>query len=160
MSPEAAKFLKRLESEQDSLEVRRLRSLLETPEAYFEPPSRLVALAGDLEPTYRIRYQIAKRDKNTRRLIGLSSLVSALQASSPSRRIVHRSVVGEWELGEIFLDADTDEIVGIVVITMSVHTRAYYRGELKGDPSAARPNVLTPARDAYRRAAKRKKIMA
>lgn len=159
MSRETAKLLKRLESEEDSLVVRRLRALLKTSEARVEPPSDHIVLAGALEQTYRVRNQIAIADKNTRSLLGLSQLVSALQASSPTRKIHMQSVVGDLELGEIFLDAETNEIVGAVVITMSDHTRAYYRGELKGRPFETVTPEKKPAA-ASRRVVKQKKVMA
>jgi hypothetical protein len=159
MSRETAKLLKRLESEEDSVVVRSLRALLETRDARVEPPSGHIALAGNLEPTYRVRNQFAIEKKNTGRLLGLSQLVSALQASSPSRKIEVRSVVGDLKLGEIFFDAETNEIVGAVVITMSAHTRAYYRGELKGRPFDRATSEKKPA-TVSRRIVKQKRVMA
>lgn len=160
MSRETAKLLKRLEAEEDSVVVRRLCALLKTPEARVEPSSEHIVLAGALEPTYRVRNQIAILNKNTKRLLGLSQLVSALQASSPTRKIQIRSVVGDLELGEIFFDAETDEIVGAVVITMSAHTRAYYRGELTNDPTGATQGVRKPSKPTPRRVVKQTKVMA
>jgi hypothetical protein len=160
MSRETAKLLKWLESEKDSLVIRRLRALLETPNARVEPSSGLTALAGDLEPIYRVRNQIAMERKNTKYFLGLSQLASALQASSPSRKIQIRGVVGDLELGEIFFDAETNEIIGVVVITMSAHTRAYYRGELINDPTGATQGLRKPSKTLPRRVVKQKKVMA
>ena len=158
MSQEASKLLKRLAAEGNSSVIRRLRALLETPQARVLPSSEHLAQADDLESIYRVRSEFAKERK--RRFVGLSSLVSSLQASAPSRQIEIRSVVGELEKADIFFDAQTKDLIGAVVITMSAHTRAYYRGELTGNPLEARSSARKPARTSTHRAAKEIRVTA
>jgi len=158
MSQETSKLLRRLAAEEDSSMIRRLRALLETPQARVLPSSEHLVQAGDLEPIYRVRNEFAKERK--RRFLGLSSLVSSLQASAPSRQIEIRSVVGELEKADIFFDAQTKDLIGAVVITMSAHTRAFYRGELTGNPLEARSSTRKPARTSTHRAAKETRVIA
>jgi len=149
MSQEASKLLKRLAAEGNSSVIRRLRALLETPQARVLPSSEHLAQADDLESIYRVRSEFAKERK--RRFVGLSSLVSSLQASAPSRQL---------EKADIFFDAQTKDLIGAVVITMSAHTRAYYRGELTGNPLEARSSARKPARTSTHRAAKETRVTA
>jgi hypothetical protein len=158
MSLAASELSKRLAVEGDSPEVRRIRALLETPEAQVMPSSGHFSLAGDLEPTYRIRQQYAKSQK--RHFVGLPSLVSALQASPASRKIEICKVVGDVECGNLFFDAETGRLVGAVAIKMSAHTRAYYRGELTGKPFENSSHDKKPVTASSRRAEKHKKVMA
>jgi hypothetical protein len=151
MSLETSALLDRLASVADSAAVRRLRSLLSDAAAHVRPPSNQTVLASDIEPLWQVRQQNAK--SQNRRFIGLSSLLTQLQKSSPDRQIEIRHAMNEVESGTMFFDALTKEFLGVVLVTMSEHTKAYYRGELTGRPFDAPSAARKPARVATRRIA-------
>jgi hypothetical protein len=157
MSRETSALLERLASEDQSPVVRHLRALLNAPETRVLPFVDHPALVSVLEPIWRVRQQHAL--SQSRRFVGLSSLLANLQKSSASRQIEIYSVVSDRESGTIFFDANTKEFVGTVIVVMSAHTRAYFRGELTGSPTGARLNE-TKRTKPVARSMKQKKVLA
>jgi hypothetical protein len=152
MSQETSALLDRLASVADSVAVRRLRSVLSDADARVMPLSTHTVLAADIEPIWRVRQQIAK--SQNRRFLGLASLLTQLQKSSPDRQIEICHAMNEVESGTMFFDAFTKEFLGVVLVTMSEHTKAYYRGELTGRPFDAPSATRKPARSTTRIAAR------
>jgi hypothetical protein len=151
MSLETSALLDRLASVADSVAVRRLRSVLSDAEARVRPPSTYAVLAADIEPIWRVRQQNAK--SQNRRFLGLSSLLTQLRKSSPDRQIEICHAMNEVESGTMFFDALTKEFLGVVMVTMSEHTKAYYRGELTGRPFDAPLTARKPSRATTRHTA-------
>jgi hypothetical protein len=157
MSHETSVLLERLAHEEDSLVVRSVRSLLETPDVHVDTYFDHLVKAGEVEPIWRVRQLNAKVKR--KRFHGIAALVSALQASSPARPIEMAHVRDNVQSATLFFDAGTKAFIGAVIVTMSAHTRAYYRGELKGKPFEAVMPEKKPAVSS-RRVVKQKKVMA
>jgi len=157
MSLETSALLDRLASVADSVAVRRLRLVLSDAAARVMPLSNHTVLASDVEPIWRVRQQNAKSQK--RRFIGLSSLLTQLRRSSPDRQIEICHAMNEVESGTIFFDALTKEFLGVVLVTMSEHTKAYYRGELTGRPFDAPLTARKPPRATTHRSARPSRVV-
>jgi hypothetical protein len=132
MSQPAAALLARLKGQRSSPVLPRLRSLLKSPEGRVLSASCTALPAGRLQSTWHTRLQISQAQGT--RIDGLPELLIRLQQLPANRSIEMVGVVGASEAGNIFFDAKTNDLLGAVLVAMSDHTRAYFRGELTGSP--------------------------
>lgn len=143
MSQPTAALLVRLKGQRTSAVLPRLRSILKSPEGRVLPPSFTDLPAARLQSTWHTRLKISQAQGT--RVDGLRELVARLGELPPNRPIEMVGVVGAQEAGNIFFDAKTNDLIGAVLVTMSDHTRAYFRGELTGSPTAVRSRKKRPA---------------
>ena len=113
----------------------RIRSLLRESGAQVVPAATQYP-ASDVEPIWRVRLQTSGLTGS--RIDGLSELVDRLQTLPANTPIDQFGIVGATEAGNVFFDATSGEVVGVLAVVMSEHTRAYFRGELKGRPFDSR----------------------
>lgn len=134
MSQPAAALLVRLKGKRTSPVLPRLRSILKSPESRVLPSSCTDFPAARLQSTWHTRLKISQAQGTI--VDGLPELVTRLQELPPNRPIQMVGIVGAQEAGNIFFDAKTNDLIGAVLVTMSDHTRAYFRGERTGSPIA------------------------
>jgi hypothetical protein len=158
MSQHTAALLVKLKGQRLSPVLPRLRSILKSPEGRVLSTSSIRLPAERLESTWRARLQISQAQGT--RIDGLSELLGRLQDMPANHLIQMVGVVGAKEAGNIFFDAETNDLVGAVLVAMSEHTLAYFRGELTGSPIATRLRKRKPASAAAHRTIKEKKVMA
>lgn len=143
MSQPTAALLVRLKGKRTSPVLPRLRSILKSPESRVLPSTSKDFPAARLQSTWHTRLKISQAQGTT--LEGLPELVSRLQELPPNHPIQMVGVVGAEQAGNIFFDAQTNDLIGAVLVTTSDHTRAYFRGERTGSPLADNARKKRPA---------------
>jgi hypothetical protein len=157
MTTPTAVLLQKLKGQRSASVLPRLRTLLKSPEGRILTNPAFHPTVSVLEPIWRARLQISQADGT--RIDGLTELLPRLQSLPPNLPVQQFGVAGAEEAGNIFFDANTGDLLGAVLVTMSEHTRAYLRGDLKGRPFDNQPSARKPSRASSHRATKPKKVM-